>query len=144
MKQLQCKGSFGRSGFSLAELMVVIVILGLLATLVVSNLIDQLRWAKVNVTEIEIQRLDSTADEYAIRNGGRYPLAIDELRTPDENGVTYADFGPDAWGTEYAYEPPSPSARRPWIASYGEDKLPGGEGFNADIINWELARRGRR
>lgn len=117
--------------------MVVIVILGLLAALVVPDLLGKLDWAKVEITRIEVEKLDESSTRYAIMNGGRYPDELEELRTPDENGVVFCEFGQDAWDNDYAYEPPDLIERRPWIASYGKDKAPGGEGFDADITNWD-------
>ena len=131
----------GRGGFSLAELMVVIVILGLLATLVVPNVMSRLSSAFKGKAKSDIMAIHSALNEYAIQNGQRYPDSLDELVTPDENGNTYLERRTvplDPWKNEYQYEPPGPSEPRPRVYTLGKDGSPGGEGENADLDNWMI------
>ena len=127
-----------RAGFSLAELMVVIVILGLIATLVVPNVIDRFQWAKRQTAKIDIRQLEQATEEYLILEGA-YPDELAELVVPNAQGVAVLEHSlKDPWKTDYAYAPPHPGEPREWIASYAADKLPGGEGWDADIDNWTM------
>jgi general secretion pathway protein G len=125
-------------GFSLAELMVVVVILGLLATLVVPNVMKQLFKANRTVAMSDITAIHNALTNYAVENAGKYPDSLEMLVTPDENGNSYlqgrTSVPKDPWKNEYGYEPPS-GGRPLRIFSYGKDGQPGGEGDDADIDN---------
>ena len=139
LKQLRRTRS-QEAGFSLAELMVVIVIIGLLVTLVVPNVIQRLGFAQRSKAEVDIQSIASALDEYAIMNGNKYPESLEELVTLDENGNTFLKARKlplDPWKNEYLYDPPGPGENRPRVYSYGKDGVPGGEGDDADIDNWD-------
>lgn len=126
-----------RAGFSLAELMVVIVILGLLATLVLPNLISKLFVAQSGVAMTNITTIYSALEEYAILNGGKWPETMDVLIEKDSTGnsILKQDSIPkDPWGNEFMYEPPSGGVEAR-VFTYGADGEPGGEGENADIDN---------
>jgi len=128
-------------GFSLAEMMVVIVILGLLATLVVPNVIQRLGKAFGGKAKADIMAIDSALKEYYIQNGGRWPESIEALVTPDENGYTFLDRRSvplDPWKNEYMYEPPTSGEPRARVYSYGKDGQPGGDGDDFDIDNWSI------
>ena len=127
----------GRQGFSLAELMVVIVIIGLLATLVVPNVVDKLFVANEKVAITDIMSIKQAIDTYAIENNGRFPESLEALVTPDSSGRTYLDqetVPTDPWGNEYIYEPPA-GGQKLRILTYGADGVPGGEGKDRDIDN---------
>ncbi len=126
-----------RTGFTLAELMVVIVIIGLLATLVVPNVVRKLFVANVTKAKADIVTIAGAVDQYAIENSGRYPETIEVLVTPDENGYTFLDretVPVDPWGNPYIYEPAS-SGGKFRVISYGKDGTPGGEGDDRDLDN---------
>jgi general secretion pathway protein G len=128
-------------GFSLAELMVVIVILGLLATLVATNVIPILFQASSTIAKSDISTISSAIENYMINNGGRAPDSLDVLTTPDENNQTYLKaIPPDPWKNEYVYEPPVGN-RGFRVISYGKDGAPGGEGEDADIDNISIMER---
>ena len=129
-----------QQGFSLAELMVVIVIIGLLVTIVVPNVLQKLNVAQGGTAKATIAAISGALDEYAVANGGNYPESLEELVTPDENGYTYlkARRVPlDPWRQEFQYDPPSGSERRARVYTLGRDGSPGGTGDNADIDNWD-------
>lgn len=128
-----------RAGFTLAEMMVVIVIIGLLATLVVPNVLKKLSDAFGGKVKADIVTISSALDEYAINNSGKYPDSLEALVTPDLNGNTYLRMTKvpvDPWKNEYQYEPPHPPGQpRPRVFTLGKDGQPGGEGDDADLDN---------
>jgi general secretion pathway protein G len=127
-----------RAGFSLAELMVVIVILGLIATIVVPNLMDRFGYAQRKKAKIDITVLDQAVTTYMTENDGRYPDSLEILVTPDEHNKTYLrgykSVPLDPWKHPYQYEPPS-SGQDFRVYSFGKDGQPGGDGDDADITN---------
>jgi general secretion pathway protein G len=132
-----------RSGFSLAELMVVIVILGLLATLVSTNVIKSLFTSNVSIAKADISAISQAIDNYCIDHGGKAPERLEELITPDESGHGYLDrttVPKDPWKNEYVYEPPQ-AGQKFKVISYGRDGQPGGEGQDADIDNISMIER---
>ena len=134
-----------RRGFSLAELMVVIVILGLLMTIVVPNVMKRLKTAQAQTAKSDMVGIMSALDDYAINNGGSYPDSMEELIMEDENGESYlghSELPQDPWGHEYQYEP-EPGNRKYRLYTLGADGAQGGEGENADIDNEDVKKRGR-
>jgi general secretion pathway protein G len=127
-----------RAGFSLAELMVVIVILGLIATIVVPNLLARFGVAQRKKAEIDIAQIENAITTFTIENNGRGPESLEILVTPDQNNNTflkgYTTVPLDPWGHPYQFDPPS-GGREARIYSFGKDGLPGGEGDDADIDN---------
>ena len=137
------KDNATRAGFTLAELMVVIVIIGLLATLVVPNVVRRLFAATRAKAEADISTIAQSLDQYAVENLGRYPESLEVLVQPDEQGHTFLNretVPTDPWGQPYIYEPPS-GGRKLNIISYGKDQAPGGEGDDADISYEELRNK---
>lgn len=130
-----------RAGFSLAELMVVIVILGLLATIVVPNVLKYLGSANETVVKSDISQIVQAIDSYMIQNGGKGPESLELLEQPDQNGHAYLKKIPlDPWKNPYVYEPGLGS--QPYrVLSYGKDGAPGGEGEDADITNLTILER---
>lgn len=129
------------SGFSLIELLVVLVILGLIAGLVVPNVLQRGEDAKVRAAEAEVQRLSMAVDEYYLDNG-RPPRELRQLleRPGDArnwNGPYIKESNlKDPWDQSYEYRYPGEN-RSYDIWSYGADSSPGGEGGNSDINNWD-------
>jgi general secretion pathway protein G len=130
-----------RAGFSLAELMVVIVILGLLATIVVPNVMRYLFTASDTVARADISAIVTAVESYQVENGGKAPDTLDVLQMPDENGNSFLKKVPlDPWKNPYVYEPPS-GGKTFRVISYGADGLPGGEGKDADITSETILER---
>jgi len=130
-----------RAGFSLAELMVVIVIIGLLATLVVPNVLQRLATAITGKARVDIMAIHNALNEYAALNSGRYPDGLQALVEPDENGYTFLDRRAvplDPWKNEYLYEAPGGGEVRPRVYTLGKDGSIGGEGDDKDIDNWSI------
>lgn len=126
-----------RSGFSLAELMVVIVIIGLLATLVVPNVMRNLGQAFKGKVKSDITAISNAVDNYAIENAGVYPESLEDLLEPPDGGASYLKGNKiplDPWKVEYQYEPPyGDTSYR--VYTLGKDGQQGGEGDDADISN---------
>jgi general secretion pathway protein G len=125
-----------RRGFTLAEMMVVIVIIGLLATLVVPNVLQKFAKASREKAKVDLTSIESALTEYAISNGGKFPDTLEPLVTPDVNGYTYlksTTIPKDPWGREYMYDPPRSGQPQPRVYSYGRDGQLGGEGDDADL-----------
>ncbi len=136
-----------RRGFTLAELMVVIVIIGLLATLVVPSVVKKFFTAQRVKATADITSIADAVDSYAIENNGRYPESLEALVTPDENGHTFLNQETvpiDPWGNPYNYEPPGPGQPKPRVLSYGKDGIPGGEGDAADMDNFSIRNQEKR
>lgn len=130
-----------KRGFTLAEMMVVIVIIGLLATLVVPNVLQKLSQAFAGTVKANIVTIESALKEYAINNAGKYPDSLEVLVTPDVNGHTYLEgkkIPRDPWKNEFLYEPPGPGQPEPRVYTLGKDGQPGGEGDDADIDNFTI------
>jgi general secretion pathway protein G len=131
----------GRGGFTLAEMMVVIVIIGLLATLVVPNILKKFAFAQEGKAKVDITSIENALTEYNVTNGGKWPDSLEALVTPDVNGHTFikgTKIPKDPWGNEYMYDPPEQGRPEPRIYSYGKDGQVGGEGDNADIDNFTI------
>lgn len=135
------------AGFTLLEIMVVIVILGLLAAIVVPRLIGRTEEAKRTQVRVQIKNIEQALQLFKLDNGF-YPATeqgIEALvRIPEIGRVPksyrkggYLDRLPtDPWGNAYVYL--SPAADRDYeILSYGADGVPGGEGEDADIHSWD-------
>jgi general secretion pathway protein G len=126
-----------RQGFSLAELMVVIVILGLLATLVVTNAGKFLGSGQKATIKANIATIEGALDSYMIEHGGQWPDTLDVLVQKDESGNSYikgSRVPVDPWKNEYLYEPPS-GGQEARIYTLGKDGQPGGEGDARDVDN---------
>ncbi len=138
MKTLARRRTSGRRGFTLAELMVVIVIIGLLATLVIPNVVKRLFTAQAGKAKADIVGIAGAVEAYMIENNGRFPESMEALITPDENGQAFLDRETvplDPWGNEYIYEPPAAGSTKFRVLTYGDDGIPGGEGSARDMDN---------
>jgi general secretion pathway protein G len=132
-------------GFTLIELMVVLLIIGVLAALVVPNVLDRADDARVTAAKTDVTNLMQALKLYRLDNQ-RYPTAEQGLQallskptTPPvpNNWKTYLDQLPkDPWGQAYIYLNPGIKGEVD-VMSYGADGQSGGEGKNADIGSWQ-------
>lgn len=131
-----------RAGFTLAEMMVVIVIIGILATIVVPNVMQKLFQGQVAKVKTDITAIKNALDSFAMQNSGSYPDSLEKLVTPDLNGHRYLQqtkVPKDPWNEDYGYEAPSPGHPQPRIYTLGKDKSMGGEGEDLDIDDQMIA-----
>ncbi len=129
-----------RGGFTLLELIVVITIIGILASVVVVKTSGFAPRARRTAVDADIGNILQVAESiYAAT--GRYPETIDDMiNAVDANGVPLSasleEYPKDPWGGEYDYELLD---NRPSVTCLGADNELGGEGENADIIKPELS-----
>ena len=130
------------AGFTLLELLVVVVIIGLLAGFVAPRYFGQVGKSEVNVAKAQLDALEKALDQYRL-DTGRYPsaeLGLDALinrpaNEPKWNGPYLRKGVPlDPWGKPYLYRIPGEKGEFD-LVSYGKDGQPGGSGENADIVN---------
>ncbi len=116
------------AGFTLVELMVVVVILGLLATLVAKNVIPYIFKSTITAAKMDIKNISEAVDLYRANNQGKLPESLEELVEPDENGETYlkdlTEVPKDPWGNEYQIEEDPDRKGGYIIRSYGPDGEP--------------------
>ncbi len=135
-------------GFTLIEVMVVVVILSILAAFVVPNLFSNVDKARVTKAKQDIRAIESALKLYKLDNF-QYPTQEQGLQALVEKPTTppeprnykpggYLDRLPkDPWGRDYQYLNPGENGEID-IYSLGADGQPGGEGLDADIGNWSL------
>src|SRR5215469_1948980 len=139
-----------QSGFTLIEIMVVVVILGILASIIIPKIMDKPDEARIVKAKQDIRVLESTLDMYKLDNyvypttdQGLQALVQQPTSTPaPPHWKQYMDRLPmDPWGHPYQYLNPGTHGTID-IWSYGADGQPGGDGVNADIGNWNLDDNG--
>jgi general secretion pathway protein G len=143
-----------RRGFTLIEIMAVVLIIGLLGTLVGLAIAPQIDKARVSTARSQIKMLDAALETYRMDNA-RFPTSehgLDALINPPPDARNYQTGGylakrqvpVDPWGTPYQYESPGQHNDHAYdLWSLGADGTPGGEGVDADIGNWvEETREG--
>jgi general secretion pathway protein G len=133
------------AGFTLIELMVVIVIIGVLAALIVPNVLERAEDAKMTAARTDVNNLMQALKLYRLDNN-RYPTTDQGLQALVTKPATepvpmnwkpYLDKLPnDPWGHPYQYLSPGIKGEVD-VMSYGADGQPGGEGKNADIGSWQ-------
>ena len=130
-------------GFSLIELLIVMVILGLLASLVGPKMFGKLGMAKQKTAKTQIEMLMAGLDAYRL-DIGKYPSSQEGLEALGTNNGSDKWKGPylakaipkDPWDNPYNYQNPGEHGEVD-ISSYGADGQAGGEGEAADIGSWE-------
>ncbi len=126
-------------GFSLLEIMVVLIIIGVMASIVAPRFIERADEAKVDSTKVQMKNIEQALKLYRLQHG-RYPTSAEGLQvlvSKAKGGKRYMDSLPkDAWGFDFVYLSPGVHGDVD-ILSYGADGKSGGSGFDADIGNWE-------
>ena len=136
-------------GFTLIEIMVVVVILGILAAVIVPQFLSRPDQAKVTKAKVDMKSIEEALGLFKLDNGF-YPSTeqgLQALVTKPESGriptryskSAYLKKAPvDPWGNPFVYISPGVVNRDYDLISYGDDGQPGGEEFDADIKSWEI------
>jgi general secretion pathway protein G len=136
----------GERGFTLIEIMVVVVIIGLLAAVIVPNVVDKVDEARVARAKQDIASLETALTMFRLDNS-RYPNSEQGLvaLVQQPTDPTIRNWKPggylkrvskDPWENDYLYAYPGTHNNEYDLYSLGADNQPGGEGVNADIGNW--------
>lgn len=139
-----------RFGFTLIEILVVIVVIAILASLVAPSVFQHVGAAKDATTRSQIEMLGAALDAYRLDNG-RYPTTSEGLQalraaptggTHDHNGwrgpYLRKDIPLDPWKHPYSYQSPGTQSGGGYdLLSFGADGKAGGEGEDADILSWK-------
>jgi general secretion pathway protein G len=149
MEKMKTSARLRSAGFTLLELLVVLIIIGLLAGVVGPRVIDQLGKSKTKVAALDIKGIAQSLEMFKLEVG-RYPTTQEGLQAliTAPGGVTSWN-GPytqaktksvpkDPWGNEYHYAAPGQHNTKDFdLSSLGADNRDGGDGENKDVNNWE-------
>ncbi|NIB41414.1 type II secretion system major pseudopilin GspG [Pseudomaricurvus alkylphenolicus] len=132
-------------GFTLIEIMVVIIVIGLLAAIVVPNVIQRADDAAISKARVDISGLMGALKMYRLDNY-RYPSSAEGLQALVSKPASakrwrgpYIDVLPlDPWEKDYRYSNPGSHGFPVEVFTYGADDQQGGEDVNADIGNWDI------
>lgn len=138
-----------QGGFTLIEIMVVVVIIGILIGLVAPNILGRVDKARVTAAKTDIATLDQALEMYRLDNHA-YPSTDQGLEAliakpggePDaknwnpEGYLKKKQLPKDPWGNAYQYVNPGQEGRAYDLYSFGADGREGGEGYDADVGNW--------
>lgn len=144
MNRHPCSAPRVQRGFTLLELLVVLVVLGLLAGLVAPKYFAQLGRSEAKVAKAQIEGLAKALDLYRLEVG-HYPSTEQGLQAlvtapGDENRWTgpylQKQLPQDPWGRNYLYRQPGEHGEYD-LMSMGKDGQPGGDGENAEVTSWQ-------
>lgn len=135
--------AYKKNGFTLLELMIVLVIVGLLAGIIGPNLFKNLDKSETTVVKAQVDAFTKAIDQYRL-DVGEFPNSNEGLKVLVQAGENSENWkGPyikkiplDPWGMPYQYRVPSEFNLNYDVFSTGKDKKIGGEGENLDIGNW--------
>jgi general secretion pathway protein G len=134
-----------RDGFTMVELMAVLIILGLLAAVVVRNFVGQTDKARVTTTKTNLRLLQGAVNQFKM-DTGRYPAEEEGLMVliePPDDVMNWQPGGylettelpKDGWGNDFIYERWPESGKPFVIKSLGADGEEGGEDYDADLLS---------
>jgi general secretion pathway protein G len=139
------------AGFTLIELMVVIIILGLLAAIVMPRVVGETDRARYEQAKVQMRILEDALKRYKL-DSGVYPSTEQGLESlvrkpssgiiprnwPEGGYLDKTEIPIDPWGNPYIYVSPGLHSPDYDVKSFGADGLEGGEGYNADIESWRV------
>jgi general secretion pathway protein G len=145
----RARGARRMRGFTLIEIMVVVIIIGLLAAFIVPTVMSKVDDAKIAKAKGDIQTLEAALSMYYLDNS-KYPTSEQGLQAliQQPTDATIKHWRPggylerlskDPWGNPYLYAQPGTHGKAYDLYTLGADQQPGGEGVNADIGNWNLS-----
>jgi len=137
-----------KGGFTLVEMMVVIVIIGILAGLVIKQLASRAEKAKVEATKAMIAQVGEALDLFKL-DLNKYPERIEDLvnMPPDVDpkkwppGGYLKKFPKDGWDKEFIYRKPGTRGQPYDVISFGADMKEGGEGYDEDLWNSDANKK---
>ena len=139
------KNHKNRKGFTIAELMAVIIIIGLLSAMVVTNFVGMTDKARVTTTKVSLKKLHNQVNQFKL-DTARFPTEDEGLNALLEQPTDVSGYQPggyletteipqDAWKHDFIYQR-YPESGKPFVViSYGADGEPGGEDNNADLYS---------
>jgi general secretion pathway protein G len=134
-----------KAGFTMVELMAVLIILGLLAALVVTKVAGKIDQARVTTTKANLKSLHMAVNQFKM-DTSRFPseeMGLEELIEQPSDVTSWepggyletTDIPKDGWGEEFIYERFPESGKAFVIKSFGADKEEGGEGYDTDLLS---------
>jgi general secretion pathway protein G len=142
------------AGFTLIEIMAVVLIIGLLSTLVGVNIVNQINKSRATAAAAQISNLEAVLELYQMDNA-RYPSTEDGLQALVTGGPDARNFPPggylqkrkiplDPWQNPFEYQQPGQNNTYSFdLCSLGSDGQLGGEGVNSDVCNWSVGEEER-
>ena len=135
-------------GFTLIEMVAVVIIIGLLAALVGPRLFGKVTQSKQAAAQAQIEMFGVALDSFRL-DIGRYPTTDESLMVLQANPGLEQWDGPylkkdiplDPWGAPYTYMSPGEHGEYD-LVSYGADRASGGDGENSDVVSWKVKKRG--
>lgn len=145
MKNKNLKNANTAKGFSLVEVMAVIIIIGIMSSIVAVNFLGKTDEARVKQTKANLRQLHNQIAQFKM-DTGRYPTAEEGLLVLVEDPGDVEGYNPggylqttdlptDAWKHEFYYQPYPESGKPFVIISFGADGEEGGEGYNTDLYS---------
>ncbi|MFN0166073.1 MAG: type II secretion system major pseudopilin GspG [Bryobacteraceae bacterium] len=134
-----------QAGITLIEMLVVVTIIALFATLVAPNLFKQADKARVTAAQTQMNNFEIALAQYKLSTG-TFPTTeqgLQALRVKPANAQNWdgpylkKEIPNDPWGRPYVYRFPGEHGDEPDLISYGADGQPGGESINADVVSWK-------
>ncbi|MFP4533076.1 MAG: type II secretion system major pseudopilin GspG [Desulfobacterales bacterium] len=144
IKGIKNKRTGNQQGFTLIELLIVMIILGLLAALVAPRMFGKVGTSKQKAAKSQISLFETALDTYRL-DVGKFPSSdqgLEALRKKPNDADNWdgpylpKEIPKDPWGNPYEYKCPGENGDYD-IISYGADGQPGGEGEDADVVNWK-------
>ena len=139
-----------QDGFTLIEIMVVVIIIGMLAAIVAPKVVDRLEDARIESARANLRTIETALKFYRVDNFSyptaemglialvEEPLAADVANWRTGGYLDDDDVPLDPWGQEFLYLSPGPDGSDYYVYTLGADRRPGGDGANADMSTSDL------
>ncbi|MCE9583918.1 MAG: type II secretion system major pseudopilin GspG [Planctomycetes bacterium] len=137
------KASRWNSGFTLMELMIVLVIIGVLAAAVAPVLVNRAEKARTVRAKADLKQIADQCQLFKM-DQARYPDSLEDLSTQPSYAKNWPAGGyfdkalKDPWGADYVFQKPGDNGKEFDVITYGADNQQGGEGTDADIHYWTM------